>query len=172
MNPGRKTNFLKAWSIRTRGRPIVRLVGTERDIQILGIKSRKNKALDRNQCSSTAEAVTAWIGLLPGKIRAERLTVSHVVTCRLISLKEISPINKYKGLNKQAVLFSFIWLLGTSVGVFCLQWRDILLSITKGLQSRSQHCTFLTTKCLRAVNPLLRSSVRQDISCLCEIRES
>lgn len=68
---------------------MVWLDGTEQDIEILGIKRRKNKTLDRNQCSSIAEVVTACIGLLPGNRRAERLTVSHVVTCRLISLKEI-----------------------------------------------------------------------------------
>jgi hypothetical protein len=60
MNPCRKLTFTKPENIRRRGRPSIRwLVSIEQDLQVLGTRGWKIKALDRNQWRNIVEAVKA-----------------------------------------------------------------------------------------------------------------
>jgi hypothetical protein len=60
MNPCRKLTFTKAGNIRRRGIPSIRwLDSIEQDLQILGTRGWKTKALYRNQWRNIVEAVKA-----------------------------------------------------------------------------------------------------------------
>jgi hypothetical protein len=60
INPRRKLTFTKSEYIRRRGRYPIRWLGSiEQDLQVLGTRGRKTKALDRNQWRNIVEAVKA-----------------------------------------------------------------------------------------------------------------